>query len=285
MNMESVIISDEVLEEYATSSIKLSKDLKQAAKNLDEAQVRYLVDRYYQLQKDRIRADHQAKEDATPNNLVTFVRDHAWKLESTIKLAMKHYSLGRVDGQWLMGVHGIGPVLSAGLLAHIDITKARTAGSVWRFAGLDPTVTWEKKSKRPWNARLKTLCWKIGDSFVKQSTNDKCFYGKLYRARKLKEVEKNLSGAHEEAAKDILAKKKFRDDTKAKAAYSEGRLPDGHVDMRARRMVEKLFLSHVFQVMWEVKFKTKAPIPYVFAIEGHDFNHYLSPPDWDGIEE
>lgn len=55
-------------------------------------------------------------------------------------------------------IHGIGPVISAGLLAHIDIHRAVTVGHIWRFAGLDPSVKWLKKTKRPWNAGLKVLC-------------------------------------------------------------------------------------------------------------------------------
>ena len=37
-------------------------------------------------------------------------------------------------------------------------------------------------------------CWKIGDSFVKQSGSDKCFYGHIYRARKEQEVAFNDAG-------------------------------------------------------------------------------------------
>jgi hypothetical protein len=44
------------------------------------------------------------------------------------------------------------------LLARIDIVKAPTAGHIWRYAGLDPTVRWNKGEKRPWNAGLKVLC-------------------------------------------------------------------------------------------------------------------------------
>lgn len=330
---------DEQDEEYAISSIKLTKDLKVAAQNLDERQVRYFVDRYYQLQADRVRADAQAREEATPSALLNFTRDHAWRLETVIKTSMKHYALSRPVGVWLMGVHGIGPVLAAGLLSHLDVTKAKSAASFWRFAGMDPTVAWEGKaavrafvdaqvaqadtleeavaqcarlkgrnaasllhqattkpdgtpkkltvesitkalSRQPWNAQLKVLCWKAGESFVKHSGNEKCLYGQLYRKRKALEVSRNQAGEHGEAAAQILTQKTFKADTVAKAAYSAGRFPDGHVDMRAKRAIKKLFLAHVFQVMFEAQYHRPAPIPYVFAFADHDFSHYLQAPGW-----
>lgn len=340
------LVTDHDILEYNLSEIKLTRDLKEAAKNLTSEEVRYLVDRYYQLQRDRIRADAQAKEEKVPNNLLVFVAGHAHRLESSIKLAMLHYCKGRIEGRWMLSQHGIGPVLSAGLLAHIDIHKAKTSGSVWRFAGLDPSVAWESKPsiakyvdgliekhdgdleavlndcanekgrtfqtlydqitldkegertkaltekrikdvlmRRPWNARLKTLCWKIGDSFVKQKGSEKCTYGHLYIKRKELEITRNLNGEYQETAKDILGKKNYSRDTVAKAAYESGKLPDGHIDMRARRMVEKLFLSHVFQVMYEVAYGREAPLPYVFAFKDHDFSHYLRPPGWNPAAE
>jgi hypothetical protein len=341
-------MTDELLEtgeEYAISSIKLSKDLKAAAQALQESQVRYIVDRYYQLQRDRTRADNQAREEQTPNLLLTFSRDHAWKLETTLKLAMKYYALSRPEGQWLMSLCGVGPVLSAGFLAHLDITKAKTAGAFWRFAGLDPTVAWDSKgvvrkfveeqidaangdlqeavrfcantkgrnpdgllliattkpdgsekkltadsltkalSRQPWNARLKTLCWKFGDSMVKQKGRDACFYGHIYAKRKALEVARNVAGENADAAAAILKAKNYSRDTVAKAAYHEGRLPDGHVDMRARRVTEKLFLSHLFQVMYETTYQQEAPIPYVFKFKDHDFAHCLRPPGWGGVSD
>jgi hypothetical protein len=54
-----------------------------------------------------------------------------------------------------------------------------TAGSWWKFAGLDPTTKWKKKTKRPWNARLKVLVWKTTGSFVRTQYNENDFYGKL----------------------------------------------------------------------------------------------------------
>ena len=87
-------------------------------------------------------------------------------MEGQIKRALEKYVDNHPVGSWLTSIHGIGPVIAAGLLAHIDIARAPTVGHIWRFAGLDPTTKWEKKTRRPWNAALKVLTWKAGESFV-----------------------------------------------------------------------------------------------------------------------
>ena len=102
-----------------------------------------------------------------PHDVLSWLADQNWVLETQVKRALAKYVDGHPVGSWLMSVHGIGPVISAGLLAHIDINKAPTAGHIWRFAGLDPTVVWLPKTKRPWNAGLKVLCWKAGESICK----------------------------------------------------------------------------------------------------------------------
>ena len=85
-------------------------------------------------------------------------------------------------------------MIAAGLEAHIDITRAPTVGHIWRYAGLDPTCEWRKGEKRPWNASLKTLCWKIGESFVKVSGKEKSLYGRLWKERKELEEKRNAAG-------------------------------------------------------------------------------------------
>lgn len=170
-------------------------------------------------------------------------------------------------------------MIAAGLLAHIDITKAPTVGHIWRFAGLDPTVTWAKGQKRPWNASLKVLAWKIGESFVKVSGHDSDFYGHLYLERKAREQAKNEAGAYAEQAAAMLTKKRFRDETGAKKAYESGKLPPGHIHARAKRWAVKLFLSHWHHVAYESHYGTLPPKPYILTIEG-GHAHRIDVPNW-----
>lgn len=175
-----------------------------------------------------------------------------------------------------MDQKGIGPVLAAGLLAHLDITRAPTAASCRSFAGLNPTVKWEKGQRRPWNATLKTLCWRVGDSFVKVSNRDDATYGQAYRQRKLQEVERSEGGLFADQATISLERPKLS--TLQHAAYDAGKLPAGRLDLRARRWAVKLFLAHLHAVMFEDTYGTPPPMPYVIEQLGHV--HYLGPEGW-----
>jgi len=248
------------------------------AEDLPVDEVRHLVDLYYQLQEDRKRANNivLAQKDE-PSAVAQWVFSQMKAAESVIQSSLDVYTNHRVEGRWAKSQHGIGPVITAGLLAHIDIEKAPTVGHIWRFAGLDPTQKWEKKTKRPWNARLKVLCWKIGDSFVKTSNSDKSVYGKIYRERKELELSRNEAGMFAEQAAQTLQEKRITD-AAVKATYESGKLPLGRLELRARRYAVKLFLSHLHHVMYEVRFSTAPPKPYILTQPNHA--HFLAPPNW-----
>jgi hypothetical protein len=124
-------------------------------------------------------------------------------------------------------------------------------------------------SLRPWNARMKVLCWKIGQSFVKVSGNEDAVYGRLWAERKLLEVQNNEAGLYAEQAARALETKKYGKETDAYKCYSSGKLPPAHVQARSERWVVKLFLSHWWEVAYEVHYGEKAPEPYPIAILGH----------------
>lgn len=255
---------------------RLSKDLKKATVTMDAQEARYLVDSYYQMQDNRMRAAGQirAMKDE-PHTTLAFFEGQNETLEGQIKRALDEYSMSTEAGRWLRSVVGIGPVIAAGLMAHIDITKCPTAGHIWAFAGLDPTRKWEKGQRRPHNAALKTLCWKIGESFVKIKGKEDGVYGHLYDQRKAYEQAKNLAGDYKDQAAAMLANKKFRDDTKAKAAYEKGLLPDGHIHARAKRWAVKIFLSHYHQIAYKLHYGIDPPMPYAQSILGHA--HIIQP--------
>ncbi len=266
-------VVEEIHDEVAA---RLNKDLREAAKKLTKGEARYLVDLYYTIQDYRKATNNQLRSDEPGELLAWFGGQHGL-LERHIKTALDIYTTEHPIGAWCKSITGIGPVIAAGLLAHIDIEKAKTAGAIWRFAGLDPSSTWGKGEKRPWNARLKVLCWKIGESFVKVSNKPDDFYGKIYRDRKDQEIKANEAGAFKEQAEAILAKKKIGKDTDAYAAYSQGKLPPAHIHARAKRYAVKLFLSHLFEKWYVHHYGKPAPEPYCFAHLGHV--HKIEPPE------
>lgn len=257
---------------------KLRKDIRDGSSTLGRDEARFLVDLYYMMQDDRKRGNNQVRslvEDAEPHATLHFFAQQFATLERQVRSALDAYSGANSLGVWARSIVGIGPVISAGLLAHIDIEKAATVASIWRFAGLDPTSVWSKGQKRPFNAGLKTLCWKIGESFVKVQGHEDDIYGKLYVQRKTVESQANDAGRFSEQAEEILRVKKIGKDTDAYKAYSQGRLPPAHIHARAKRWVVKLFLSHYHEMGYELLLGKKAPAPYAMTMLNHV--HYIGP--------
>jgi hypothetical protein len=355
--------------------------LRDIAAGLAAPEARWLVDYYYAVQDYRIQAKGQARavaqnaDEGVVSLAETLGRDMEG-IEQEIQKALGAYAKAHRPGRWALSITGIGPVIAAGLLAHIDIRRAPTAGAIWSFAGLNPSAKWHGSaaarelvkaaraaedtdwdalvwlcralgskpshlagvtpvgidearrvyddldgnaeasdrvefhsdnllmllddpaqayrllypenevswsdvtrllSKRPWNASLKVLCWKIGDSFVKQSGRESDIYGKVYRARKEQEVTRNLSGDFADQASQSLEERTIRDKDLRKTLES-GRLPDGRIDLRARRYAVKLFLAHLHHVMHVCEFGVDPPKPYVIAHGDHV--HFIAPPNW-----
>ena len=267
--------------EFLKSIQRLTRDLRSASVTLSEREARFLVDAYYAMQRDRIRAAHQNRtltDNAEPHDVLGWLQAQRDTLEKQIARALDAYSDGQPAGRWARSITGIGPIISAGLIANIDIRQAPTVGHIWRFAGLDPTMKWEKNTKRPWNGSLKRLCFLIGESFVKVSNNENDIYGKVYAARKLYEQAKNAAGDYAGQAAASLAAKRFGDDTQAKKHYLAGQLPPARIHLRAERYATKLFLSHLHAVMFELEFGAPPARPYILDRGGHA--HYIAPPNW-----
>ena len=258
----------------------LTKTIRNQASRLGPQEVRYLVDNYYQMQDRRIAGANQERalnESGEPVAITDFFTALDGFVEKKARTLLQAWAESRPDAAWAMSIRGIGPVIASGLSAHIDITKAQTAGAIWKFAGYDPTTTWEKGQKRPWNAKLKVLCWKIGESFVKVQNRDDDVYGKIYAARKELEIQRNEAGefADQAAAKLKTLKGKGTD---AYKAYSKGKLPPGHIHARAKRYAVKLFLAHYHHVAYELYYTVPPPKPYV--IDQLDHAHFIAPPNW-----
>ncbi len=262
---------------------RLSRDLVKAACSLSIDEARFLVDAYYQIQENRKTAGNHARvlaETKEPHGVIQWLFDQNDTVEKQIKRALDSWTDSIPAARWAKSIVGIGPVISAGLAAHFDGSRATTVGHIWRFAGLDPTVEWKKGQRRPWNPALKTLCWKIGESFVKVSGREGDFYGKLYIQRKQVEQGRNDSGALADQAARKLERFNIGKSTDAYKAYAGGTLPPAHIHARAKRWAVKLFLAHYHHVAWTLATGTPPPKPYVISILGHA--DFIAPPNFDG---
>lgn len=264
-----------------TDRRQLLRSIRESAKLLDRAQVRYLVDLYYQVQDFRIAAAAQVREMIEadePNYLMSWQYVRFEEMEGDIVKALDSWTDTVTPGRWAKTIKGIGPVIAAGLIAQIPIENSRYAGQLWSFAGIGGDSEWKKGQKRPWNARLKTLCWKAGESFVKQSNRDGDIYGHLYAERKALETSRNEAGKFAGQAAAALKAKSYGKETEARKWYEQGKLPPAHIHARARRFAVKLFLAHLHHVMWEDRFGEPPERPYILNLPEH--THYFAPPNW-----
>lgn len=349
---------------------RLNRDIRQASVKLEAHEARFLVDYYYQMQDMRIRTAGQIRSmGSEPHAVLDHLLKQTATLERQIRGVLDVYTDYTGIGRWAKSIVGIGPVLAAGLDAHIDITKAPTAGHIWRFAGYDGSVKWLGKAgakalmgqvdgigeepdgdgpdeyamtpeeveqveailaegseirklnhrqlaaiarltnrkignllriardsegritrasmlaalaRRPWNARLKVLCWKIGESFIKTQNHPDSFYGRFYIERRALEEEKNERGEFAEDAARILSEKSYGKNTEAYKWYSQGKLPPAHLLARARRHAVKIFLSHYHHVAYLLHYRKDPPRPYVIEHMGHV--DYVPPPNLDLVE-
>lgn len=279
---------------------RLNRDLRKAAATLTTDEARYLVDLYYTVQEQRIRNADQmrrAGEAGEPNAMLRWAFDNFRVTEEGVRSALHAYVKEQRIGRWLLSIHGIGPVIAAGMMAHLQIERwicakatgeknekrctpdaphgpacrmepTRTASRWWRFAGLDPTVKWEKGTKRPWNASLKVLCWKAGQSFMKLRNSPNDFYGRLYEHRKAFEINRNELGLNAKTAEETLRAKKWGNNP-TREHLEAGKLPPAQIDARARRHAVKIFLAHFHEVAWRDRFGTEPPVPFAIGQLGH----------------
>lgn len=98
------------------------------------------------------------------------------ELDQDVKTAVKDEPMYEL----LKEVRGIGPLISAKLLAMIDIERANTVSALWRYAGY---AVFDGKIERPvkgealhYNKRLKTTMYLVATSFFKSSSPYRAIY-------------------------------------------------------------------------------------------------------------
>lgn len=164
--------------------------------------------------------------------------------------------------QWLLDIKGIGTNLAGKLIANIDdINRFATVSKLWAFSGWavrDGRREYNQKGKTSgYNHKLKSICWQIGDSFLKQQTP---VYTDVYYVEK-----ERLQRLHP----DTLC----RD---CKELWSKEHKAKGHKQMynplhlhnMAQRKMVKIFLQHLW-VRWRESEGLPVTAPYAEAILGH----------------
>lgn len=182
------------------------------------------------------------------------VQKNAEKYEALYKNLMQDYVEKEPIYQvFLSHIRGISSVLSANLLKEFGYCeKAPHISSLWKYTGF-AVVNGEapkrkKGEKLDFSIRLRTMCWKISDSFVKQRTP---FYRDIYdreKARQLKLME-NAQSQGEVENQNIDASQHSHETHSIVATPPKSLL---HADMRARRKMVKIFLAHYWMCAKEL---------------------------------
>lgn len=250
---------------------KLTKDVKSSVVTLSDTEARYLVDTYYQMQNYRMATSNQCRamtKTGEEHETLAFFKNNFHVVENQIKAVLEAYIKTHKLWPWFESIYGVGPIIASGLVAHLDITKAPTAGHFQAYAGLDPTKKWEKNQKRPWNAELKTICWNLGECFRKFQNREECLYGQFYKERLAYEIEKNENLEYADQAAENIKKLKKKDSS-TYLANLEGKLSLGHLMSRSKRYAVKIFLSHLHYAMYVQHYGVEPPMPYAIAQLGH----------------
>jgi hypothetical protein len=259
---------------------QIRKEIREAFKSelladlrLKDEQVSEAVELYYEAQSLRIRFQNKRRSEG-PGDLVDWFNYWLEIGEKTMYQKLQAWVEGPSapgEASWAYAQAGIGPVIAAGLAAHIDVTKAKTVSGLWKFAGLAPGFDRPTKgTKLPYNARLKVVCWKAAESFVKVSSRNDAIYGQLYAQFKTQEIKRNESGAYKAAAAHELATKKFKaEDSVTKKRLLNGMLSDAHLHSRAKRRAVKIFLAHYWTIGQRSR-GLEVREPYSQQILGHD---------------
>ncbi len=212
---------------------------------IDKSSIQKIVTSYNRIED--VKSAIQSLNDSADNlPILDSMISTLDSIDSIVKRPLSNYVEDSVVGKWASSQVGIGPVLSAGLMAYIDMEKAHSPGAVWRYAGLDPSFN----NKKRFSGELKSLCWKIGSSFAKYSSKTNCFYGKLYLQDKERRTKKNNEGLYAQKAAEILSDLpyKYRSD---EHLLKQGKLSDEQIDAQARRFAVKIFLSHYYTIAYQ----------------------------------
>ena len=133
----------------------------------------------------------------------------------------------------------------------------------------------------PYNQELKVLCWKFADvakKFSNQHVDDN-LYGQLYKAYKVRALQKDAAGEFGALAAQTLDTRAFRD-AATKAVYESGHFPAGRIDLWAMRATIKMFLAHVHHVLFILHYHREPPLPYILAHHPEQHAQYIPPPHW-----
>lgn len=141
--------------------------IREPALPIDGHCYRSLLDYYLRVYLDTReylkRARQRIKAMEKNTSVGDWPREQEWNFidvyeqhKNALKKKLLQECAKRPDHRWMKNFPGIGPIAEASLLAKVDIHKADTVSSLWRFCGLG--VEPDGKRQRPMKRRKRTYC-------------------------------------------------------------------------------------------------------------------------------
>jgi len=217
-------------------------------------QMRDKIQRERKRFDNRIRAIQQGRDEPSEGELEIYeIYFNRFKsIEEEIDCFVKDHVKDIPIYPFIVSVKGIGPLLAAQIISQIDITKADTVSSLWKYAGYGVT---DGKADRPrkgqkltYNKHLKTIFYKVGVQFLRNDSPYRLYYDK------------------------------------AKEYYQANRTDwtAGHIHNASLRKMIKLFISHLWHVWRELE-GLPTRLLYVQEKLGHD--HIITPKELGWIDK
>ncbi len=203
------------------------------------------------------------EEEAVYLQKVIEVQKKASQYEKDYEELMKEFVEAEpIYQQFLTHIRGISTILSANLIKEFGYCEnAPHISSLWKYCGMHVVEGKAPKRKKgvklDFNLRLRTLCFKISDSFVKQRTP---YYRDIYDVEKEKQVKLMSHMALENHKTKASQCHKENHSTLAKDQSMEmskpylNSVPENlkHADLRARRKAVKHFLAQYWMACKEI---------------------------------
>lgn len=287
----------------------LERDIKGGIIQLGDGAARHLISTYYDIQDLRVRSQARGRAGdklGFPSEFMALVGGSLEELEERIKKVLAAYAKSTPYGSWALSIHGIGPVIAAGLVAYVDPKRFDTVGRVWKYFGLAPGQALRPGEKADFSPVARSIAFHIGENVIRNQASSP--YGALYQARRAHEWRRNLAGELAEQALERFKRTKSpheklwtggKVDLEYARAIANGEIPSSvapklaengpsvpmltpnHIRSRARRWVAKLVISHFWEVRYWYEHGIRPQYPWILAKGGH--RDYIPPPNppWD----
>lgn len=169
---------------------------------------------------------------------------------------------------WFSRVKGVGKENIGKVIGLIDIEKADTISSLWKFAGFAPVngkaEKRQKGVKLHYNAQLRSMCWRLASSLLRTK-------GKFYEYY-LKEKDKYQQRFQGEGKHIVPATQLPKEE--GKKYEPADMIAEGHVHNMALRKMIKLFLALLW-LSWREAEGLPTRNPYPVEYLGH--KHPITP--------